>query len=156
MEKKKNKVTQIVFLSLIGLNVVVFLFIFGFSPKKTHEGPEYNKYIIEKLHFDKSQIKKYQSLINQHRNKLESLKYQMHFSKIQIYAELEKNEIDSLRINKLINKFNSLQLKEEKINLSHFIDIKTLCKPNQLSDYKIISKEFPFFFHRGPIPKERE
>ena len=45
-------------------------------------------------------------------------------------------------------------MKAEKINLEHFLDIKKLCKPNQMKDYESLTQELANLFgHKMKKPR---
>ena len=153
MERKKKKVFSLIVISLVGLNLLVFLFVFILRPEKKEHGPAYDKFIIESLHFNEKQIAIYEKEIIHHKflgRKKEDLLF---LQKSKLYDELKKTIIDSSTTNALINDINLTQKELEQIHFNHFIKIKSICDQKQLIEFNRITSEFPYFFHNLPRKK---
>ncbi len=131
----------------IGLLLVnIFLIWFTIGKKRPEErraGPK--NIIIKKLHFDENQVKDYEILIKAHRSNIESSNSQMKILKNHLFATL-KGQNQHIDRDSLINEIGKLQIKLENIHYDHFIEIKKLCKPNQLSDYDLLCDELGKLF----------
>lgn len=101
--------------------------------------------IIEKLKFDKSQIDDYEVLIIEHRNVIDSLDDQIKKSKNKLYSYLIKPENSSEK-DSLINIIATTQKSIEQTHFNHFLDIKKICKPNQLKDFESLTTDLTSIF----------
>lgn len=105
--------------------------------------------IINELQFDDEQIKRYDILIQEHRSKINKLDKSIRDNKEKLYGLLAKdftqNEKDSL-----IAVINNYQREIEILHFEHFLEIKKICKQNQLESFKSLALEFPKLF--GPKP----
>jgi hypothetical protein len=150
----KIKFLQVLIVALFFSNLLVVYYAFqltknrGFNP----DGPK--KLVIEKLHFDEQQISAYEELIDEHRKQIREKNEAIRNQKLALYQQLN-SENDSLKTIYLAGIAN-LQAEVEEIHYKHFIDIKKLCKPEQLSSYEAFSKEILKIFpsnHPGKHPK---
>ncbi len=150
----KIKFLQVLIVALFFSNLLVVYYAFqltknrGFNP----DGPK--KLVIEKLHFDEQQISAYEELIDEHRKQIREKNEAIRNQKLALYQQLN-SENDSLKTIYLSGIAN-LQAQVEEIHYKHFIDIKKLCKPEQLSSYEAFSKEILKIFpsnHPGKHPK---
>jgi periplasmic protein CpxP/Spy len=137
----KNRFYQIVIVALLMLNIV-FLFL-HFNRPDTPMGPQ--KIIIEKLHFDKSQIAQYEALILGHRELIVENEDKINEGKNSLYQQLNV-QMDSLKVDSLSKNIADLQKKAEMINFKHFQDIKKICKPEQLPDFEKLVGELTILF----------
>jgi maltodextrin utilization protein YvdJ len=150
----KIKFLQVLIIALFLSNLLVVYFAIqlsnnrGFNP----DGPK--KLVIEKLHFDEQQISDYEVLIDGHRQQIREKNEAIRHQKQALYQQLNA-ENDSLKVICLLE-IAKLQAQVEEIHYKHFIDIKKLCKPEQLDNYEAFSKEILKIFpanQAGKHPK---
>jgi periplasmic protein CpxP/Spy len=139
----KNRFYQIVIAALLMLNIV-FLFLHFNRPERP-TGPQ--KIIIERLHFDKTQIEQYEKLINNHRELVSANEAEINEVKNKLYQQLN-NQMDSLIVDSLSKNIADLQKKAEMMNFRHFQDIKKICKPEQLPYFEKLTNELTRLFSR--------
>ena len=143
----KTRILSILVIALIVLNIVL---ISVFVIKKPHHPPHHRKHegpknvIIKKLHFDDTQISAYEALIKAHRTKIHSKDLELRKAKKELYFLLNKN--DSNKIDSLISNINNVQKEIEVLHFNHFLDIKKLCKENQLNHYNELTHELARLF----------
>jgi protein CpxP len=114
-----------------------------------HEGPK--MIIIEKLHFDESQVKQYEVMIRDHRSKSDSLNRRSHELRDQLYSLLKDESIDAAKLSSTYTAIGENQRAIEQINFEHFQKIKTLCKPDQLDAFNNLVDELTELFgQKGP------
>ena len=122
----------------------------GFNPN----GPK--NIIIEKLQFDEEQVVLYQKLIDQHRKDIRENDAKILMLKNDLYSYL-KIKGNATAIDSLTTEIGIIQKQIEEIHFNHFLDIKTLCKPEQLSKFNKLSEELAEIFnqkkHLKPQPK---
>ena len=126
----KSKFFKLIILGLLISNaIVVFMLINGRDKKNGHKN-----IIIEKLHFDKKQIKNYESYIQQHRKAINENEITMNKLRSELYQQL-KHQQDTSKVDSIISIIANQQIIAENINYNHFLEIKKLCKPSQKEDF---------------------
>lgn len=148
----KNKFYIIIIVGLIISNLLVIgVLVFRKPPHPPRLGPK--RMIIESLHFDKNQVDQFNKLIVSHRLSIVELKNKLDSSKSELYKTLtiqNNNEIKTDSIFSAISKINS---KIELTNYNHFMDIKKICKDDQLQYFKDLTLKMAHFFSDKPIKK---
>ncbi|MDF1672009.1 MAG: hypothetical protein P1U41_00760 [Vicingaceae bacterium] len=143
----KTRLLSILVIALIALNIILIVV---FVMKKPHQPPHHRNHegpknlIINKLHFDDSQISAYESLIKVHKTKVESKDIDLRKAKNELYSLLSKN--DSNKIDSLVSNINNVQKDIEELHFNHFLDIKNICKENQLIYYEDLTHELARLF----------
>ena len=132
----KSKFLKLIILGLLISNaIVVFMLINGRDKKN---GPK--NIIIEKLHFDKEQIKNYESYIQQHRKAINENEIRS-----ELYQQL-KHQQDTSKVDSIISIIANQQIIAENINYNHFLEIKKLCKPSQKEDFDELTTKIAKLF----------
>jgi len=137
----KFKFLKFIILGLLISNGIVVFFLINGRDKM--DGPK--KIIIEKLHFDKEQIKNYESFIQQHRKAINENEMTMNKLRSELYQQL-KYEQDAVKIDSLISIIANQQIIAEYINYNHFLEIKKICKPSQKDDFAKLTDEIANLF----------
>jgi hypothetical protein len=118
-------------------------------------GPKINNepktIIIDKLNFDKEQIKQYEIYIQQHRKAINENETAIKKLRNNLFTQL-KHKQEKAKIDSLIGFIAKQQGVAEHINYQHFIEIKNLCKPSQEKDFNELTNEIVSLFS----PKERK
>ncbi|WP_396179835.1 hypothetical protein [Flavobacterium sp.] len=108
--------------------------------------------VIEKLHFDKSQIAEYDKVILLHQQKIRSLDDSIRISKNKLYQLLNENSnVDSGKDNLILTLAN-YQKQIELTHFNHFMEIKAICRKDQLADFENLTEELSKIFSH---PKKR-
>lgn len=134
------------FLKLIIIGLLVSNAVLLFMLTKEHVrkgGPK--TIIIEKLHFDKEQIKNYEITIQQHRKAINNNEAALNKLRKTLFEQLKYKQ-DTTTINSLISKIAKQQNLAEKINYNHFLEIKRLCKPSQQKYFDELTIEIANLF----------
>jgi hypothetical protein len=112
-------------------------------------GPKSNKepksIIIDKLNFDKEQIKQYEIYIQKHRKAINENETAIKILRSNLYTQL-KYKLDTTKIDSLTGFIARQQGAVEHINYKHFIEIKNLCKPSQEKDFNELTNEIVSLF----------
>lgn len=145
MNKYKFLTTVIIGLLISNLTLLFILF----KHNNRNGGPK--NIIIEKLHFDKEQINNYELYIQKHRNAINDNENAMNKLRINLYKELNYSNNDT-KIDSLIAIIGTQQIKAEKVNYNHFLEIKNLCKPSQQKYFTELTNEIGNLFY----PNERK
>ena len=148
----------------MNLALVAYIF-FSKTPQQLNESSALKqetpkRIIIDKLHFDKEQIAKYDVLIEQHRIIIKSLKDSINIDKNELYSTLTSDNFggnDSLN-DSLIERLGVLQREVELTNYNHFTAIRSLCEPEQIEYFNQLTKELAGFFAawKNSVPKPRD
>jgi hypothetical protein len=134
------------FLKLIIIGLLVSNGILLFMLTKGHVrkgGPK--TIIIEKLHFDKEQIKNYETYIQQHRKAIDNNEAALNKLRSTLFEQL-KYQQDTIKIDSLISIIAKQQTLAERINYNHFLEIKRLCKPSQQKYFDELTIEIANLF----------
>lgn len=144
-----NKIKFLYF--IIGLlvvsNIILLIFFLDNRSNSFHPNKPRN-IVIERLHFDKEQIQRYDSFIRNHRKKSRELGHQIQELKKELYSYLVENQNDSAVFN-LISKISKKQGEFELVHYNHFLEIKSICTPAQMPLFKKMSKELLDIFPMG-------
>lgn len=153
----KLKLLTIAVFFLLAINFLLVGFLFLRRPPHASPldriGPK-NR-IIEILHFEKDQVVEYEKLIGHHRTSIKLLNDRIQETKGSLYQTL-KGENTKIK-DSLINELTALQKEIETIHYNHFIDIKRLCRPDQLDNFSELTEDLADFFNpenRPAPPKE--
>lgn len=154
---EKSKLKNIIIVGLILLNFCTLMYVFlkpsmRQRPPMERTGPK--DMIVKKLHFDKNQQKDFEKLIEWHQGEIQKFDKVIMQSKNTLYTLLANKEIDVKVKDSLITVINMNQKQIEETHFKHFEDIKKLCKPEQLDDFKEFTKELGKIF--APNKQRRE
>ena len=143
----KTKVLTIAVFALLLTNLGVLGFFFFSREHKPNERKMPREIIIEKLHFDENQIEKYDNVIKIHQKNIRSIDDSIRNTRNELYQLLNSETIDSHKRDSLYLKFSSFQKQIEDTHFNHFLEIKSLCKKEQLSDFKNLTEELSKIFN---------
>lgn len=153
----KSKLLRITVIAILIINMVVIGYLlinkgafFGNKPPKPRE------IVIKKLDFDTEQIKQYDVTITKHQIKIRNLDDSIRKAKNELYARLKEStsEIDSN--DSLVNQINNYQKQIEITHYNHFIEIKKICKPEQLEKFNALTNELSKIFSGKRKPKDEK
>ena len=149
---KKNKLVTFIVVVLLLLNFAILGFLF--LSKSDRNTKEPREVIIEKLHFDAQQVEDYDKLITLHRKKIRDLHDSVKNCKNKLYGQLQNVQKTQLT-DSLFTKIARYQYQMEQAHYDHFLDIKKICKPNQLEDYNELTAELSEMFNDKKPRRER-
>ena len=152
MNKIKLLTFSVIGLLILNLGIIGFLY---FS-RPTDRNDKFNRkpreIISEKLHFDANQIKSYDQLIEIHKVKIDSLNSKSKEIKFELYSQLKLKTINTIEKNRLINELINNQKEFENTYFQHFLDIKSVCKEDQIGAFNSLSEELGKMFSKGNQP----
>jgi len=153
MDKIKLLTIAVIALLLLNFGTLGFLLISGpkHGGRPPHRMPK--EIIIDRLQFDTTQQKEYQTLINWHRKTIDSLDRQIRETKNELYTQLTKPEGDIKTKDSLINALADHQKQIEQTHFKHFEDIKGLCRPEQRENFYDLTRELSRIFGKQPKPR---
>jgi protein CpxP len=143
----KQRFLIILVLGLMLSNALLF-FLF-MNEHRSNRGPKTT--IIDQLNFDDEQVKAYEVFIHHHRSAIDSNEEKMNMLRDTLYEQLNFTH-DSVKIDSLIEIVSQQQYLAEKINYTHFLAIKKLCKPNQEKAFEQLTHQISYLF----FAKERK
>ncbi len=148
----KIRLLSCIALGLLISNLSLVAFIIFNKPKHPlKEGPK--KIIIERLHFDNQQIARYEQLITLHRVAINQTDSLILVCKNELYSTLKNNNVatkDSIEY-----KLGQLQIKVEEVHYNHFLEIKKLCRKDQLNNFNILINDITQLFPRTNPKRQR-
>lgn len=144
----KTRVLSISVICLVVINVGLILAILIGGPKHFKEP---RLFIIETLHFDSNQVLEFEKLITAHKNELFKKSDKIKTLKDKLYLTLINN--DTIREAETLEEIMRLKKNIEILHLSHFKDIKSICKPDQQEKFAKLIRELPQLFSD---PRERQ
>jgi protein CpxP len=149
----KTKLLSIAVIALLLLNFGILSFLFLSKGNRPSDRKMPREIVIEKLHFDKNQIVAYEKIIEIHQNTIRDLDRSIRETKNELYQLLNSDKIDNAQKDSLFLRLASYQKQIETTHFNHFLDIKKICKKEQLSDYNDLTKELSSLFAPKRKPK---
>jgi periplasmic protein CpxP/Spy len=131
----KTKFLTILVVLLLLLNAVTLYFLIGNKPapkKKPGGNRSYSEYISKKLNFDTIQFQQLKELRDNHKKELDSLRKedrQIQEAKTQM---LKDGVTDNVKLDSIFTVAAANKKKFEMAFHNHFMQIRALCRPEQL------------------------
>jgi hypothetical protein len=150
----KTKVLTIAVIALFLINIVTLSFL-SFNGPKNNDRKQPKEIVIHKLGFDKNQITEYEILIKNHKTNINRLDNQIKNSKNKLYQQLNLPE-NKVVTDSILNSLNLYKSEIELVHFNHFLDIKKICKPEQLDNYNELTQELSKIFAPKRMPKKDE
>jgi len=148
----KIKLLTIAVIALILINISTLAFFFFKAPRPMDQKSP-KEAVIEKLHFDENQVASYDELIKIHFEKIKALNRDLLITKNNLYKELSNSDNKKVTDSLLFELANQ-QGEIEKTHYNHFLDIKKLCKPEQIEEFNALSNELAKIFSPKLPPNE--
>lgn len=143
MSKERFYLIAALVLLLSNLLLVILLWY-----KPTSHRPENKQIIIERLHFDKQQEEAYLKTVSEHQRGMRAIRSNLRQLQTAMYKQLASSEpvdTDSLA-NEIAVKGKELEL----LHYHHFLEIKQICRPDQLALFNELSEDLADMFHPRP------
>ena len=161
----KTKFLTVLVVLLLALNAITLYFVWGKrnDDKRRGGGRSYSEYISKKLNFDSQQQEQLKILRNKHKQELDSLRKD-DLALQEAKTQLLKNGVtDSLQLDSIFNLSVIQKKKFEMAFYNHFMQIRALCKPEQLKLFNETLDEMNKRRWQGPgdrkstsFPKEKK
>jgi UDP-glucose 6-dehydrogenase len=149
----KSKLNTIIVIGLLLSNIILVCFILFKKPPHPMR-PKPREIIIEKLGFDENQVAAYDVIIKEHQKNIRNKEEQIMNVKKQLYF-LVGNNIENNLKDSLITQLGNLQMDIENIHYSHFVEIKKICKPEQMERFNQLLDEIAILFSRPMMEKPK-
>ena len=131
----KSKFFNILIVVLLLLNTVTVCFLLLRNDKHKHQPPHQQggafNFLVKELKLDSSQIKQYQSLRDNHKNKVDSIKEEIRDSKDSLFNLLKINNSNDSNVQQ---KLSIIALHERNLNtltFNHFKLLRNICNTQQ-------------------------
>jgi len=147
MNKQKFLSYAVVGLMLMNIALMAFLFFRKPPPPRGHRGGHNDgpkKMVIKRLGFDAEQSAEFEKLIDAHKASIANTEKSIRQSKDALFASIA-NPNDALK-DSLINRLGELQRDIERAHYTHFIELKSICRPDQIDEFNQFTKQFSKFF----------
>ncbi|RXR19008.1 hypothetical protein EQG63_06070 [Flavobacterium amnicola] len=153
MNKSKFLYLLVVIMLVINVGIISYLFFTDGIPllNKGKEMPR--EIVIKKLVFDDQQIKAYDLLIKGHQQKIRFLNDAIRAKKNELYSHLKDNATPISENDRLVKQIANYQSQIEITHYNHFLDIKKICRPEQLENYNELTTELAKIFSHPRRPK---
>lgn len=109
-------------------------------------------HIIQQLKFDENQIKEYEKSIKIHFNGIKNAETELRNLKNELFSQLINT--DETKKTEIISKISEIQSKIENIHFKHFMEIKKICRKDQIDDFKKLTKDLAKLFSPHHPPKK--
>lgn len=149
----KTKLLSVAVIALLVLNFGILGFLFLSKKHESNGRKMPREIVIEKLHFDENQIVEYEKIIEEHQKAIRNLDDSIKKTKNELYQLLNEEKINSAQKDSLYLQLANYQKQIETTHFNHFLEIKRLCKKEQLADYKYLTDELSKIFSHKPRPK---
>lgn len=143
-------------IAVLGIvNLTLLYFVFDIKGQRFHPDKPKNE-IIKRLKFDEKQIAEYELTISEHRKNMHNLGRQIQDLKQELYSQLIKNQQDS-STNNIILLISEKQRELEFVHYNHFLEIKSICRQDQINEYEQLTKDLSdiFRFNKRPHPPRK-
>lgn len=140
----KIRFQQLVIAVLLVTNILLLLF--GFILRRPPHDPDRPKrMVIEKLHFDDAQIQEYEKYIAWHRRQVNEKNRKIIELKGKLYTLLKSPE-ETTEEEQLIEQIGEVQQEVETIHFDHFLQIKSICRKDQIPEFNRLADEITAVF----------
>jgi periplasmic protein CpxP/Spy len=101
--------------------------------------------VIERLKFDDEQVKAYEITIEKHQLATKTYNDKIKALKNELYTSLTGSH-DAMKNDSIYNAIAVYNRDIEINNYNHFLEIKQICKPSQLSDFLLLTEDLTDIF----------
>lgn len=148
MSKQRVLIISVWALILLNIGVVLFFTLNKPPHPGMHGGTRPFEVISDRLDFDDTQKESFEKLIEDHKSTIHAYDDSIRMAKDGLMSLL-KSDMKGLPRN-YQDKIAQYQAKIEQAHFNHFVEIKNLCRPDQLPKFDAMIDELPMMF--GPKP----
>lgn len=149
----RNRFYIVVITGLVCSNLLLVFFMVFRSPEKGRFHPDKPRnMVIRKLDFDRQQEVAYDLLIKEHRTRIHGKDRRLMTLKNELYGYLSADTVNMAKADSLVKTMGNVQAEIEQIHFNHFLDIKKLCRPDQLARFDELAGEISDIFFSHPPP----
>lgn len=152
-----SKILRITVIAILAINIAIIGYLLinkeAFFENKP---PKPREIVVAKLGFNSNQIKQYDVTITKHQNTIRALDDSIRKTKNELYARLKENSTEIDTNDSLVFQINNYQKQIEITHYNHFIEIKKICKPEQLEKFNALTNELSKIFSGKRKPKNEK
>ncbi len=149
----KTKLLSVAVIALLVLNFGILGFLF-LSKKHAPNGRKMpREIVIEKLHFNENQIVAYDKIIKEHQKSIRNLDDTIRKTKNELYQLLNQEKINAAQKDSLYLELANYQKQIETTHFNHFLEIKSICKKEQLVHFNELTTQLGKIFAPNRKPK---
>ncbi|MFN0014374.1 MAG: hypothetical protein ACKVU2_07480 [Saprospiraceae bacterium] len=142
-------------LALLVLNIALVAYLGLRREYPPRRNGEIKNLVVERLHFDAAQITAYEGLIHRHQTGIKAKEQDMRATKQRLYSSLKGSEFSEK--DTLIQQIGRLQTEIEQLHFDHFLEVKNLCRPEQVAGFHSVAEELARLLSpRRPPPPDRK
>jgi len=138
LTKNRILVIVVVILSLLLLSILGGLGYGYYRTKRASQLPppasrfeHQAAFISRTLNFSPAQNEQFIRLGERFHFKFDSLATQLRQVSAEINSEITQPEVDTLKLNGLINRYANLQRQQKELSVRHLMDVRAICNPDQ-------------------------
>lgn len=149
----KSTFYTIIITGLLISNILLLIFALKPSGPRGFDPDRPRNIIIGRLKLDEEQVRRYDELIQAHRAEIAAKDREIMRCKSELYTYLTQDK-GPAPLDSLSGKIGQLQQEVEKIHYAHFLEIRALCRPDQLPAFDALSGDIAGIFN-PPHPRPR-
>lgn len=152
MKKSKLIGAFAILMAILNIGLMFFIWSHKRPPHPPLGGPK--MMVIEKLELDDNQISAYDELIVVHKKSIQEEQAKIHDLKNKLYQTLIVES--QLAKDSIMKELANQQTVIENIHYNHFLDLKALCRPEQLDNFNSFVGEISKLFGQKPPMKKKQ
>ena len=156
MNKSKILSLLVIVMLIINIGIISYFVFMNKENSISHQKRMPREIVIEKLSFNQEQIAAYDETIKRHQNAIRTLDDSIRNKKNQLYSRLKNNASEIDKNDSLVIELGNYQKQIETTHFNHFIEIKNICKPEQLDDFNSLTSELSKIFSGKRKPKHEK
>ena len=156
MNKSKILSLLVIVMLIINIGIISYFVFMNKENSISHQKRMPREIVIEKLSFNQEQIAAYDVTIKRHQNAIRTLDDSIRNKKNQLYSRLKNNASEIDKNDSLVIELGNYQKQIETTHFNHFIEIKNICKPEQLDDFNSLTSELSKIFSGKRKPKHEK
>jgi len=154
MSKLRLLITTIVVLVLINAGLLGFILMRSNSANEPVPPGGPRNIIMRRLDFNKAQCEAYELLVEDHRSRSRQLHDRSRDLHNALYALLKKTPYEEHDADSLMACIAQNQMTMDRLNMSHFSDIKSICTGEQIEKFnRLVDDLTQLFAPHGPPKK---
>ena len=138
---KKNVILYILLAFLIIVNGFFLVNQFGKSNKRQGKEPQPKNFIIKELKFDASQIEQYETLYDEHKEKIKSISDNVRTLKDDFFDKVSDESVNASVVDSLATLIANAEKAKDIETFFYFRAIQKICNDKQKERFKTILKD---------------
>ena len=149
---EKNTLLTALVVVLVALNIGLVTFMW-YTQRPRQEGPDTTRFLINQMHFDKTQEQQYVALQHRLSDSLEPIKDAERKIHDRFFEMMHAENPDTALVAATIESMGHLRSRIEYFTFVHFRQVRALCTPEQQKKFDAVISDL--MRHMGPRPPHR-